>query len=216
MLSASGEQHVFEPGVDEQPVSAVGEDEQHTFRLDVVLEHERGLSMGGSGASIFVLSRLTVERAFFALANVCSDTEDSSVACGIQQEGSPNLSISVQRHSARSRAAFHCARECFIPKRGVDRASPMGLSAIWAVEACAMALKHFSAHYQCQLFERRRRLRGYHHSMEQWKSDCGEHGTQDVRKAATVVQSPWKICLVLVSATIVDLLHRPELYGLPW
>ena len=131
----------------EQPVFAAGEEEQQAFELDMMLEHDCESPVTDSGAVFFVRSRLTVEQAFFVSAIVWSDTEDSSVACVVQQEGSPKLSISVQRHSARSRAAFHCAKERCIPERGVDRASSPGLvSAFCVIEACAMALRHFSAY----------------------------------------------------------------------
>lgn len=110
------EQHVFGLGAGEQPVFAVGEEEQQAFERDMMLEHDRDSPATDSGASFFVLSRLTAERDFIVSAIVWSDTEDSSEACVVQQEGSPKLSISAQRHSARSRAAFHCAKERCIPE----------------------------------------------------------------------------------------------------
>ncbi len=140
-------QQIFGSGVEEQPVFAVSE-EQRAFELDVTLEYDLGSPVVASSASSLVLSRLIVEQHFFRLVIVWSFTGDSSVACVTQQEGNPILSISVQRHSARSRAAFHCARECCIPVRGVDRALSLQLSAICVVSACTMALRHFSAYYQ--------------------------------------------------------------------
>jgi len=108
------------PGGEEQHVFVAGEEIQHASGLDVMLGHDLWPL---SGESFFVLLRLALEQHFFGPADVLSFAEESSVADMAQHEGNPILSISVQRHSARSRAAFHWARENCIPVRGVDRAS---------------------------------------------------------------------------------------------
>lgn len=98
MALGGQKQSIFGPRVEEQTVS-----EQHVFELD------RGLPVVASGTIFFELSRLVVEQHFFRLALAWSFAGDNSVGRVTQQEGI--LSISVQRHYARSRAAFHCARE---------------------------------------------------------------------------------------------------------
>lgn len=60
---------------------------------------------------------------FSGLINVLLFAEESSVAGVAHHKDNPILKIFVQRHSARSRAAFHWAREKSIIVRGVDRAS---------------------------------------------------------------------------------------------
>lgn len=105
------EEHVFWPVVEAQPVSAVIEDERHISNLDVMLEHDRGWLVGAPRTTFFVLSGLALEQLLLGTADVWSFTGDNSVGEVLQQVGNPNLSISVQRHSARSSAAFHCARE---------------------------------------------------------------------------------------------------------
>ena len=94
----------------------LGGEEQHVFvsGLDVMLGHDSWLL---SGASFFVISRLALEQHFFGLPNVLSFTEENSVA---HMKGSSILSISVQRHSARSTAAFRWAKENCVLVRGVD------------------------------------------------------------------------------------------------
>lgn len=144
---------MFGPGVEVQPVSAVGGEEQHVFELDVTPEHDRGLPVVASVTSLSTLSGLEVEWHFFGSAIAWSFTGDSSVFRVTQHEGNPILSISVQRQSVRSRAAFHCARECCIPLQGVDRASCPGLLAVCVIEACVMALRQFSAYHQWQVFD---------------------------------------------------------------
>lgn len=146
----------------EQSVSAVGE-EWSAFELDVWLEHDRWSPVVASGTSFFVLSRLTVVQHFLGLVPAWPFTGSSSVAV-TQQEGNPILIISVQRHSARSRATFHCARECCIPVGGVHRASSLELLVVCAIEACAMVLRHCSACNQRQVFDQGRTL-PYHRSM---------------------------------------------------
>ena len=169
----------------------MGEEEQHAFGLDVVLGHDRWLPVAASGASFFVLSRLAVEQHFLGLAKISSFAEDSSVAGMAQHEGNPILSISVQRHSARSRADFHWARECCITVRGVDRASSRGSLGICVCmpETRAIAVRHFSGYYQWQVLGKER-TRKYHHSMNPCEIGCGERHTQGVRKGAIVIQNP--------------------------
>ena len=101
MLWALGEHEgpVFEPcvgpGVEEQPVFAVGEEEQHAFEPDVTLEHDRESPVVASGTSIFMLSNVAVERLFYGLATVWSLNGDSSVVCVTQQQGVRNLGFSA-------------------------------------------------------------------------------------------------------------------------
>jgi len=142
--------------VEKHPVCAVGGEEQHALELDVTLERERALPVVASDATLFVLSRPAGDQPFSGLSIVCSFTGDSSVASATQQEGIPILSISVQRHSARSREAFHSARECCIPVRGVEQALGVEPSAICVIEVCIIALRHFSAHHQWEVFDQGR------------------------------------------------------------
>ncbi len=162
-----------------------------------MLGHDRWSPVAASGASFFVLSRLAVEQHFLGLANVSSFAEDSSVAGMAQHEGNPILNISVQRHSARSRADFHWAREYCIPVRGVDCASSqesLGIC-VFMSETCVIAVRHFSGYYQWQVLGKERTCI-YHHSMNLCEIGCGERHTQGVRKGAIVVQNP---CLFMNS-----------------
>ena len=117
MVLASGglEPEVFGPGVDEQLVFVVVDEEQHALELDITPEQTCWSPVVAFGLSFVVLSRLPVQEGFFGPAIF------GSVGSVTQQEGSPILSISAQRHSARSSAAFHCAKGCSIPVQGVDR-----------------------------------------------------------------------------------------------
>ena len=117
------EQHAF--GLESTPVV-----EQHAFELDaavgvcsrmlsklLVEQHAFELYatlgvLAAFGASFRVLSKLVVEQHAFGLALVRFLAGDGSVAWVTQHEGNLIFSISAQRHSARSRAIFHCAREC--------------------------------------------------------------------------------------------------------
>ena len=99
----------------------------------------RGTRAMTSGASCFVLSMLVAGE---------GRLESGSVSCVIQQEGNPLLSISVQIHSAHSRAAFHCASEWSISEWGVDRSWSLALSVNWTVEACAIVLTQPPAYGQ--------------------------------------------------------------------
>lgn len=87
------EQHAF--GLDSTPVV-----EQHAFELDAAV-----------GVCSRMLSKLLVEQHAFGLVPVWLLARDGSVAWVTQHEGNLIFSISAQRHSARSRAIFHCARE---------------------------------------------------------------------------------------------------------
>lgn len=103
------EQHAFELdvafGVCSRMLSVLVV-EQHAFELHTTL----GVS-SAFGASFRVLSKLVVEQHAFGLALVWFLTGDGSEAWGAQHEGNLIFSISAQRHSARSRAIFHRARE---------------------------------------------------------------------------------------------------------
>lgn len=62
-----------------------------------------------------------------------------------------------------------------------------------------MALRHFSAYCQWQVFDQGMTLK-HHHSMNQWKFDCAERYTPGVRTDAISVQSPcWCVCAYLQS-----------------
>lgn len=132
------------------------------------------------------------EQHFFGLANISSVAEDNSVAGVAQHEGSPIVSISVQRHSARPRAAFHWARGYCSRMRGVDRGSSRGLSGIceWVFETCAIAAIHLSACCQLQVFGQGRILK-YRHSMNPCEIGCGERHTQGVCKGAIAAQKTY-------------------------
>ena len=81
------------------------------------------------------------------------------------------LSISAQRHSARSRAAFHCARECWSPEWGDDWFSLLSLWMTWLVEACAMISRHCSEYHQSQIFRTRKMINSpsQHDPVEDWR-----------------------------------------------
>ncbi len=104
------EQQVFGLGTEEQHVSVIGK-EQQAFELDATLEPDQGWPVAGSGASFCIRSRLVEEQHVFGPAVVRQFIGDGIVGSMTQQEGNLIFSISAQRHSARSRAALHRARE---------------------------------------------------------------------------------------------------------
>lgn len=103
------EQHAFEldaaAGVCSRMLSKLVV-EQHAFKLRATLE-----VLSAFDASFRVLSELIVEQHAFGSALVLFLGVDGSVAWVAQHEGNLIFSISAQRHSARSRAIFHCAKE---------------------------------------------------------------------------------------------------------
>ena len=75
------------PGVEEQPIFAVDEEEQHAFEQEVTLEHDCASPVVAPGTSFLVPSKLAVEWLFVGL------TGGNSVVCVTQQQGIPIMSV---------------------------------------------------------------------------------------------------------------------------
>ena len=172
LASGGSEQEVSGPGVEEQPVSAVVEEGQQALDLEV----------GAFDASTFVLSTLAVEERSFEPVVVCSG------ACETQHEGNPILRISVHRHSARSRAAFHWASECWTRMREADRVS----SPVVSVDS--IALRHFSKHSQWQVFVKSTEIPSQHEPVEDWLRRASHAGRVHVRNCSPKSMSVCKAC----------------------
>ena len=124
-------------------------EEQHALELQATLEYDsREELVVASSATFGVISRLVEEQHMSAPVVLWNFSVGGSVGCIAQQEGSLILSISLQRHSARSRAAFHRARESCISPSRADRAVSPESAADCEIEACAIASRHFSISYQ--------------------------------------------------------------------
>lgn len=95
-------------------------EESHALELGLEPKLGRWSLVRTSTARFSVISRLALEQHSVEQACVLSLTGDISEAFVAQQEDSPSLSICLQRQSARSRAAFHSARDSFNLIGGVD------------------------------------------------------------------------------------------------